>query len=107
MASIHELLRIFTALFLLIHASSSEKRTHFTIDQVANPNHVSFSPEYLHARTLAKYGYYSRSLIALSLVLMNSSVETNPVEDDRSWRTPVTVGTDTMLVSLDTGSSDL
>lgn len=108
MARFNLLFLAFMALFLLtINASPTEKGTHFTIDQVPNPHHVSVSPEHLYAKALAKYGYSHPVLTTRSLSSSNGSVVNNPERDNRSWLSPITIGSDTMLVNIDTGSADL
>ncbi|KAI1921795.1 hypothetical protein LOZ12_002140 [Ophidiomyces ophidiicola] len=79
---------------------------HFTLRQVPNPEHIARSPEEIYARALAKYGYDSPAILIRESAPLNGSVITNPEKDDESYLSPVTVGGQTMLVNIDTGSSD-
>ncbi|EEP79408.1 predicted protein [Uncinocarpus reesii 1704] len=108
MAGIKELIVVFVTFSLCIHSVLSENGTyHFTIKQVPNPKPIARSPEDLYSRALGKYGYQDHSLAARYLSRTNSSVPAIPEPDDESFLSPVRVGSQTMLVNIDTGSADL
>ncbi|WEW56518.1 hypothetical protein PRK78_001963 [Emydomyces testavorans] len=107
MPGLTQLIAMLAAFLVLIHANPSDNGPcYFTVIQVVNPKHIRRSPEYLYARALSKYGQDHSALVARDMLQLNGSVIATPEKDDESFLSPITIGNQTMLVNIDTGSAD-
>lgn len=102
---------IICALALLaLAASTSTFSNRFSINQV--PINISrVHPAAIYARAHTKYGVHIPDYITLAARSGNpdvaDSVFANPYLTDVTYLSPIKVGNDELLVSFDTGSSDL
>jgi aspergillopepsin I len=81
-------------------------RSSFTVNQIAKP--ASGKPlniPAMYANTIAKYGGTVPD--SLKAAADNGSVVTTPTPNDVAYLSPVTVGSSTLHLDFDTGSSDL
>lgn len=83
----------------------------FRVEQVAKANSTANNGLAEYAKVLRKYAHHASSpddIISKAVALVDaSSVVTTPVEGDALYITPVTIGSQTFDLDIDTGSSDL
>lgn len=89
------------------HASSGS----FRIEQVAKARSTARNGLAAYAKVLRKYAHHANNtdeIISQAAALVDaSSVVTTPVQGDALYITPVTIGSQTFELDIDTGSSDL
>lgn len=90
------------------HASSSGS---FRIEQVAKEGSTARNGLAAYAKALRKYAHHANNtdeIMSQAAALVDaSSVVTTPVQGDALYITPVTIGSQTFELDIDTGSSDL
>lgn len=78
----------------------------FRLDQTVEKPFILSGPAAM-AKTYAKYGKAVPDVIAAAAASNAGTVPANPEEYDSEYLCPVTVGSSTLNLDFDTGSSDL
>lgn len=85
-------------------APTTKPRKSFTVKQIARPASSKNIPA-LYAKTMRKYGGTIPE--SIKMAAESGTVITTPTPNDAEYIAPVTVGTQTLHLSFDTGSADL
>ena len=106
------LMKIFSAASALVFFVSAvpvelEKRgAAFRLDQTVQKPFILSGPSAM-AKTYAKFGKAVPEVIAAAAASNDGTVTANPEAYDSEYLCPVTVGSNTLNLDFDTGSSDL
>lgn len=96
---------IVVGLALTVSAAPTTLPRQFTVHQVARPVDKTVNAAATYARAIGKFGgTVPEDVLAAAA---SGSVMTTPSVGDVEYDTPVTVGSSTLYLDLDTGSSDL
>lgn len=114
MPSLYPYLLLLAPFVSQIAAAPSERQASsgsFRVEQVAKANPAPRNGLAAYAKVLRKYAHHANStddvISKAAALVAASSVITTPVQGDALYITPVTIGSQTFELDIDTGSSDL
>ena len=83
------------------------RKQSFRVNQVSSGKKFTKNGPAAYARALGKYHAPVPSHVQEAAASQSGSAAANPVGDDLEYVTPVTIGSQTLNLDFDTGSSDL